>query len=189
MSICKKLIAGASLGCDSSLNKRYAQEVVVINKDDLTSIVKTISADTKYTHSVTFEMKASAKGFKFVMPANGSGVFGSVEKSTSDLGLVQYNHIANMLMFGVDETSKGILESFDKGRYVVAMKIGNVVEIYGIDNGLSTADYTLDIQGGAGASAIQLSSGEGFEESNLPLVYTAGVGGDPLADFDSAFAG
>lgn len=177
-----------TLGCEATINKRYAQEVVIINKDDLTAVTKTISSDTTYSHNVQFELKSNAKGFKFIMPANGSGVFGSIEKSTSDLGLVQYNHIANMLMFGADETSKGVLESFDKDRYVVAMKIGDVVEIYGIDNGLSTADYTLDVQGGAGASAIQLASGEGFEESNLPLVYKPATGGDALADFDTAFA-
>ncbi|CAM3233474.1 hypothetical protein [Empedobacter stercoris] len=189
MSICKKLIAGLSLGCESTINKRYAQEVVLINKDDIATVTKIISADTKYSHNVTFDLKASAKGFKFILPANGSGVFGSVEKSTSDLGLTQYNHIANMLIFGADETSKGVLESLDKGRMIAVLKIGDIIEVYGIDNGLSTADYTLDIQGGAGASAIQLSSGEGFEESNLPLVYTAGEGGDPLADFDAGFAG
>lgn len=189
MSICKKLISGATLGCEATVQKRYAQEMVIINKDDLATITKTISADTKYSHTVTFDLKASSKGYKFAFPTNGSGAFGSTEKSTSDLGLVQYNHIANLIIFGVDETAKGILESLDKGRFVVAMRIGDIIEIYGIDNGLSTADYTLDIQGGAGASAIQLSSGEGFEESNLPLIYSAGVAGDAIADFDSAFAG
>lgn len=190
MSICKKLTAGMTFGCGTSIDKRYAQEVVLINIDDIdtSSITKEISDAGEYKHNVSFELKDGKTGYKFVFPANGSGVFGSVEKSQSDLGIVQYSHIANMIMIGADETAKGVLESLDKGRVIALLKIGQVVEVYGIDNGLSTGDYTLDLQGGAGASAITLVSGEGFEEANLPFVYKPAQGGDVMADFDSTLA-
>lgn len=187
-NICGKLAGGMSVGCGSDIQKRYAQEVVIINKDDIATSTKTFSTGEAGQHNVTFTLKASKTGYKFEFPANGSGVSGTVDKTTSDLGLVQYNHNVNILAIGAGEDMKAILTSLDTGRYVVAMKIGSVIEIYGLDNGVSTGDYTLDLAGGAGATVVTLTSGEGREESFLPLIYKPAGAGDAVADFDSLFA-
>lgn len=186
-NFCGKIVDGLTLDCTSSVLKRYDQKAVVINKDDIANFTIEIDNTSNYKYNVAFELKEGKKGYTIELPANGSGIFGQAEKTTSELGLVQYNQIVNMIVFGADEKTKGTLANLDLGRYVVALKIGNIVEIYGIENGLSTGDYTLDIQSGNGASAITLVSGEMFLESKLPLVYKAESPSTASADFDAEF--
>ena len=187
-NFCGKIKAGLTLDCTSTVVKRYDQKLVIINKEDISSFtIEVDNTGVAYKYNVAFELKEGSKGYTIELPANGSGIFGTVEKTTSELGLVQYNQIVNLVAFGVDEQTKGTLANLDLGRYVVALKINNTVEIYGIENGLSTGDYTLDIQSGNGASALTLASGEMFLESKLPLVYKATAPSTPSADFDSEF--
>lgn len=193
MSVCAKLINGQNSAC-TTLVRRYAQSVILINKEDISSytIKETdySQPDPTCAYSVQFKLKPGTKGYLFRGSENGSSFFGTYDKSSSELGgLPQYKHNANMIIVGADEEAKCILSSLDKGRYVAVYKFAdNSIEVYGIENGLSTADYSYDVQGGGGGSAMVLSSSESSPESKLPLIYKPQQGGDALADFDSLFA-
>ena len=63
----------------------------------------------------------------------------------------------------------------------------DTVEVYGIENGLTTGDYTYDVQEGGGGTPVILSSLEDAPENYLPLVYEPQSGGSANADFDSNF--
>ena len=81
-----------------------------------------------------------------------------------------------MLAGGVSEAVKCILDSIDKGSFVAAFQLGDgTVEILGIENGLTTGDYTYDVQGGGGGTAVVLSSLEDAPERYLPLIYESAV--------------
>lgn len=134
-----------------------------------------------------FSLKEGETGYRFSGAENGSVYFGRFNKSTSDLGLTQYAHEVQMLIVGADEQSKCILESLDKGQYVVALQFTDgTVEIYGLENGISTGDYTYSVQENGGGTAIVLASNENSPESSLPMVFEPATG-DASAIFDSAF--
>ena len=81
---------------------------------------------------------------------------------------------------------KSLLDKLDRGSFVVACQAKDgTVEIYGLENGLTNADYTYDIQGGNGGSALVLQSMENSQEGVLPYTYKSL---DASADFDSLFA-
>lgn len=192
-SICAKLLVGQDSACQV-LKRRYFQQAVVINRSDIdptsVTIEKTdyeaVTPECKY--NVAFSLKEGKTGYKFIGPANGSNFFGSTAKATSTLGFPQYIHNGNILLVGATESAKCILESLDKGSFVVAYQFTDgTVEIYGFEFGLATGDYTYDIQGGGGGSAIVLSSNENAPENYLPLIYKAAVPGGEGADFDAAF--
>jgi len=191
-SICAQLLAGQNSVCEP-LKRRYYQQVVLINKSDIDTftITKTDydSPTPTCAYTVSFELKPDKTGFMFLGPENGSNFFGSFDKTTSDLGFSQYNHNASMLIVGATEDAKCILDSLDKGSFVAAYQFTDgTVEIYGMENGLATGDYTYDIQSGGGGSLIVLSSLEVAPENTLPLVYVSSVPGQESEDFDDAFA-
>lgn len=191
-SICAKLFNTFDASCEAPARKYY-QQAVLINKSDIETI--TISKPDYQTptcaYSVEFALKSGTTGYMIQGPEAGSNFLGSFDKSRSDLGYPQYIHNAQILMAGVNEEAKCILDSLDKGSFVVALQLkdeNETVEIYGITKGLTTGDYTYDIQGGGGGTAILLSSLEDAPESMLPLVYVSAVPGQEGADFDSSFA-
>jgi hypothetical protein len=189
---CATLLAGQNSAC-TTLKRKYYQQVVVMNKSDLENVVVTktdFDAPTpECSYKVTFNLKDGKTGYLFAGSENGSVYFGSFDKSTSDLGFPQYLHKINMLVVGADEQAKCILDALDKGLFVVAAQFTDgTVEIYGIENGLSTADYTYDVQGGGGGSVIVMNSLEATPEGSLPLVYESAVPGNEDADFNDLFA-
>lgn len=190
-SICAKLIADQDFSCISPVRK-YVQQFVAINKSDIDEYTINKTDSTSETpecvYNVEFTLKEGKKGFFFQLPENGTSVFGTFDKSRSDLGYTQYIHNVNAFVAGASEQAKCILEALDKGSYVVALQLADgTVEIYGIENGLSTGDYTYDIQTNGGGTAIILSSNESTPENNIPLVYKPAEGGNADADFNSAF--
>lgn len=192
ISPCATLIVGQDATCVTP-KRKYYQQAVVINKADIASytVTKTdYDAPTPTcSYKVTFELKDGKTGYLFAGSENGSVYFGSFDKSTSDLGFAQYMHKVNMIVMGADEAAKCALDALDKGLFVIAMQFTDgTVEIYGIDNGLSTPDYTYDVQGGGGGSAIVLQSLEATPEGSLPLVYESAVPGQETEDFDALFA-
>jgi|AntDeeMetagen681_2_1112603.scaffolds.fasta_scaffold02528_3 hypothetical protein len=192
LPLCARLGVGQDISC-VPVQRKYFQQAVVINRTDIAeyTINKTDydTAPETPLYNVEFTLKAGAQGYRFSGSENGSIYFGRYNKSTSDLGLPQYSHEVQMLVAGASEEAKAILESLDKGSYVVAMQFGDgTVEVYGIQNGVSTGDYTYSIQENGGGTPIVLSSNDGSPESSLPLVYKSTVAGDEEADFDSAFA-
>lgn len=191
-SLCAKLLSGQDASCESP-KRRYFQQAVVINKSDIDSYtINRTDFDAENptcAYNVQFVLKEGKTGYLFQGPEAGSSYFGTFDKTLSDLGFNQYNHNVNMVVIGATEAAKCILEALDKARLVVALQFTDgTVEIYGIENGLSTGDYTYDVQTNGGGSAIILSSSETAPENFLPMVYAPQPGGDAGADFDSLFA-
>jgi hypothetical protein len=187
-SICGTLKAGLDLSCVAP-TRRYYQQAVIINKADIETI--TVNPPTAETcaYTVEFSLKDGKTGYRILGGANGSTFKGMFAKSVNDTtGIVEYIHTAQLLIAGVDAATKCVLDALDKGSYVVALQIGNTVEIFGIQNGLTTGDYTYDVQEGGGGAAIPLQSREDAPEGYLPLVYESAVPGSEVADFDDMFA-
>lgn len=189
-SLCAKLFNGFDASCDAPTRKYY-QQAVLINKSDIETytITKPDYGTPTCNYKVAFTLKSGATGYKFIGPEAGSNYFGSYDKTRNDLGYAQYIHNTQILIAGVDETTKCILDSLDKGSFVVALQLKDgTVEIYGVVNGLTTGDYTYNIQEGGGGTSVQLSSLEDAPESSLPFVYESAVPGSESADFDANFS-
>lgn len=189
-SLCAKLVNGLDVSCDAPTRKYY-QQAVIINKTDIADYTITLpDAETETCdYKVAFELTPGTTGYRILGPEAGSTFYGSFDKTRSDLGYAQYIHNTGILITGVTEEVKCVLDSLDKGSFVVAMQLKDgTVEIYGIVNGLSTGDYSYNIQEGGGGTQIILSSLEDAPESNLPLVYESAVPGQESEDFDDAFA-
>src|SRR5690606_14160736 len=189
-SLCAKLFNGLDVSCDAPVRKYY-QQAVIINKSDIDDYTITLpNAETEEcNYKVAFELKAGTTGYRILGAEAGSSFYGSTDKSRSDLGYAQYIHNVGILVAGVTEEVKCILDSLDKGSFVVALQLKDgTVEIYGIVNGLTTGDYSYNIQEGGGGTQIILSSLEDAPESNLPLIYESAVPGQETEDFDDAFA-
>lgn len=189
-SVCGTLKNGQDASCLTPL-RRYYQQAVVINKTDIDTFT-IVAPNAELTpdvcaYTVEFTLKEGKTGYLFAGSENGSTYKGYFDKSQSDLGFPQYAHNVQMLVVGADEAAKCVLDALGKGRYVVALQIGEVVEIYGIQNGLMAGDYTYDIQEGGGGTPIILSSAETAPEGLLPLVYKSSVPGSEVADFDDLF--
>lgn len=189
-SICAKLTGGFDASCEAPVRK-FHQQAVIINKSDIlqSSIVTSKPEAGVCAYNTQFQLKPGTTGYSFKGPQAGSNFYGSHDKSRSDLGFPQYIHTAQILIVGVSEASKCILDSLDKGEFVVALQLTDgTVEIYGLRNGLTTGDYTYNLQEGGGGTPILLSSLENAPENDLPLVYKPALDGDANADFDSLFA-
>lgn len=189
-SICAELQDGFDLSCIRNLVKKYAQEAVIINYNDIDHSVSVPSGIDGETcdYTVQLTLKPGKTGVRVKLPGSGSSIKGFTAKSKDDNSFVQYLHQVQILAAGVTAAQKCILDKLDHGSYVVAVQAGQTVEIYGLQNGLSTGDYTLDIAEGGGATLIVLQSDENAQESYLPLVYKPQTGGDAVADFDELFA-
>lgn len=184
--ICATLISGLDASCPVNLARKYYQEMVVMNADDIdtTTVVQTLTAGN---HNVEFSLKTGKTGYKFILPESGGSIFGSFDKTTNEsFGTPQYIHKINYAVIGVDGVTKSILRTLDKGSFIVAARIKgtSIIEIFGIQNGLINADYTFDLVGGSGGSVLVLQSMENAPETHIPFVYKSV---DPVADFDSAF--
>lgn len=191
LPLCARLGSGQDASC-TPVQRKYYQQAVLINKTDIASytITKTDYETAPETplYNASITLKEGAKGYRFTGAENGSVYFGRVNKSTSDLGLTQYAHEVQMLIVGAGEDSKAILEAIDKGSYVVALQFKDgTVELYGLENGISTGDYTYSVQENGGGAPIILSSNESSPESSLPFVYVSDTPGQEVEDFDAAF--
>lgn len=192
-STCGKLFEGMDVSCEI-IKQKYFQQAVIINKSDIDpdSIVfkepdYTI-ATPECKYNVTFKLKTGKKGFMFKGSEKGTSVFGTYDKTDSEISLPQYNHVVNIVLVGADEKTKCILASLDKGLFVVALQFTDgTVEIYGMENGIGTGDYTVDLQGNGGAILIPLTSNENTPENRLPSVYASTPAGQENEDFNSLF--
>lgn len=189
-SICGTLKSGADYSCAAPLRK-YAQQISIINKSDIDTV--TITAPNGAlgicAYKVSFTLKATKKGFHFLGSQNGSTYKGYTDVSTNEtFGTPDFKHNVQMLVAGVKEADKCILDGLIRGNYVVAMQFADgTIEIYGIQNGLSMVDGTYDIQDGGGGAVMVLASKDDSPEGYLPLVYVSAVPGQEIEDFDSDF--
>jgi len=186
-SICAKLISGYDADCVSSA-RRYYQQAVVINKSDIQAFSITMPSEDRCEYFVQFALKPGTTGYLFRGASAGSSFLGSYSKSRSDLGQPQYTHNVQLLVLGVTQDSKCILDALDKGLYVVALQLTDgTVEIFGMEHGLTTGDYDYNVQEGGGGSIINLQSLDVAPENKLPVVYQSETSGGEEADFDSLF--
>ena len=189
-AICAELDGVVDLSCIRTLVKKYFQEIVIINFNDIDRTASVINqAGALCDYSVSMVLKAGKKGVMLKLPENGNTIRGSYAKSTSDLGFIQYLQTVQILIAGVTKEIKCILDKLDRGRYVVAAQLADgTVEIYGYENGLTTGDYTFDLVEGGGGAKIPLQSKDVEQESLLPLIYKPVVPGSENADFNEQFS-
>ena len=190
-SICGTLKNGQDASCVAPA-RRFYQQAVVINKADIDpeSVVLSVptAEDPDCLYNVQFSLKDGKTGFRFTGPESGSSYKGYFDKTLSDLGFPQYKHNAQVLIVGSTEEAKCILDSLSKGKYVVVYQFTDgTVEVYGFENGLTTGDFTYDVQEGGGGTAIVLSSLDIAPENYVPLVYQSTPPGSENADFDANF--
>lgn len=191
-SICGTLTAGQDNSCLTVVQRKYYQQLVLINRSsiDPDSIVVTVPTEEapECAYNVQFSLKDGETGYRFTANESGSSIKGFFDKSRDDNGNLQYNHQVQALIMNVLEESKCILSALDKGNFVAALQNGNTIEIFGLYNGLTTGDYTFDTQEGGGGTLITLSNLEDNQESFLPFVYKSDPAGSEIADFDANFS-
>lgn len=191
-STCSKLKQGQDTSC-LSLKRRYIQQAVFLNMDDIDPATIVIAEETESVpcaHTVQFALKTGKTGYLFRGNENASSFKGYADKTTQEtFGNPDYIHHVQIPMAGVDEKAKCILTQLDRGNYVIAMQYSdNTIEIFGMESGLKTDDYTYDPQEGGGGSLIVMSSRDFAPEPKLPFVYKSLVSGGEVADFDDLFA-
>ena len=190
-SLCGTLKNGQDASCVAPA-RRFYQQAVIINKSDIdpaTVVLSVPAVDSEECeYNVSFSLKSGKTGLRFTGPESGSSYKGYFDKTNSDLGFPQYKHNAQLLIVGSTEEAKCILDSLSKGKYVVVFQFTDgTVEVYGFENGLTTGDFTYDVQEGGGGTAIVLSSLDIAPENYVPLVYKSLVPDGENADFDSNF--
>lgn len=189
-SICGKLLNDLDFSCVKPVSKYYQQAVFFSLFDvDTKTISLPDAEDETCAYSVEFSLKAGTTGYRVTGAEAGSSFYGSASKTRGDLGYAQYIHNVGILIAGLSEQAKCFLDSLDRGMYGVALQAKDgTVEIFGIQNGLTTGDYEYNITEGGGGTQIILSSLEDSPESYLPLLYKSSVPGQESIDFDDAFA-
>ena len=189
---CQQLRQGQSNDCNAKPNKYY-QQVVLVNRDDVLNkliLTSSVSIEDVYTcrHRVLFNLKENKKGFRFTVNENASSIFGNSEKTIQD-GIPQYLHSVSIIVSGVDEQTKCLLDQLDYSDYFAALQFyDGTIELFGFEFGLSTSGYTYDAMNGGGGSVIQLKSISEALENYLPFVYRSSIDGSEIADFDNNFA-
>lgn len=188
--VCDELTGKIDYSCNRNYAKKYYQEAVFINHNDIDKEGSVVGSSTSTTCDYTVQMilKSLKKGVQVKLPETGNAIKGYTNKSKTDNGLVQYLHQVQFLMLGASTEAKCQMDKLDHGRYAVALQLRDgTIEIYGWDEGLTTGDYTYDIAAGGGGSLIVLQSDDDAQESMLPLVYKPQTGGDANADFNEQF--
>ena len=165
--------------------RKYYQEVVLVNKEDVNQSVLLFDIQQNCANRVLFNLKGNLKGFRFTSAVNGTSILGSFGKITSGAS-VEYEHRLQIVMFGADEATKCLLRGLDFGNYFGAVQIGKVVEIYGFEYGLTTDDYDWNITEMGGAVIINLISRQTALENSPPLVYFSNRG-TAIEDFNNLF--
>lgn len=188
--ICVELTGAIDNSCIRSTPKKYLQEAVIINFNDIdkeNSVVGGVGS-LACDYTVQMVLKDGKKGVKVRLPDTGNSIKGYVNKSKAENGWIQYLHQIQLLLLGASAEAKCTMDKLDHGLYAVALQQSNgTVEIFGYDEGLSTADYTSDITVGGGGNLVVLQSSEDAQESMLPLIYKPAALGDANADFNEQF--
>lgn len=186
-SLCAKLNNDHDATCIAPVRK-YFQQAVLINKTDIDTMTITPPTTGTCAYNVAFALKTGTKGWKMIGPEAGSNYHGGFDKSRSEIGYAQYSHNTQLLVAGNSEATKCIIDSLDKGSFVVALQLTDgTVEIFGAVNGLTTGDYTYNLQENGGGVPIILASIDNSPEPYLPLIYKSAIANQEGIDFDAAF--
>ncbi len=181
---CIKIHKGQELGCKAWVRK-YFQQLILINKDDVNTfnILSKVNGDGSFRHRIQFDLKAGKTGYRFTGLESGNSFFATFSKEI-DENIPQYLHELQLPVLGATEETKYIIKTLDWANYFAAIQLNNgQIEIYGFENGITTGNYTYDLQGNAGGSFIPLESKD--LEDEPPFVYYSLTPGD---DFDTLFS-
>lgn len=190
---CIKLYTGQDNAC-KVVYKKYYQQVVLVNKDDVEShVISTASvlggvfSVGSIPHRIRFSLKEDKTGYLFRGPENGNNYFATFQKETDD-NIPQYIHNVQLPIIGAEESTKALLRTLDLAKYFAAIQyMDGTVEIYGFENGLSTDDYEFDLANGGGGSFINLISLDNGLEDDPPYIYVP-ITGTANEDFNNLFA-
>lgn len=184
---CFKLIKGQNSACDSYVRKYY-QQVVLINKDDVDNYLilnPALKLRLGCRYSIAFQLKVDKKGIRYTATEKGNAINGFFSKRERE-GIPQYKHSVQIPLFGVSEDVKCQLHHLDFSEYFAVLQTyDNVIEVFGFENGLEPDDYEFNIQNGGGAILL-LTSREDSLEDMQPLVYRNSTGTE-VSDFDNDF--
>lgn len=191
MSVCDKIRSGLDMSC-GGFNKRYAQQLVLVNRADVEEksiLTPLVNIDDSYEcrHRVYFKLFDGKTGYRFTLNENATAIFGTVEK-TVEQNIPQYLHLVNMVLLGVSEETRCLLTQLDYSDYFAALQYGDVIEIYGFDYGLSTADWVYDPANSGGGAILKLQSLDDSLEDEMPYIYRSSTPGGEIMDFDNNFA-
>lgn len=189
---CIKLHSGQDSAC-KTWAKKYYQQIILVNKDDVLNfnilLQKVGLAEdvfgpgfSGYVHRIRFQLKPEKTGFLFRGSENGVSFFATFSKQNSE-NIPQYKHDLQLPVFGATEETKGILKELDNADYFAAIQLTDgTIEVYGFENGLTSSDYTYDVQGNLGGSFIPLQSKD--LEDEPPYIYNSET---PEQDFNNLF--
>jgi len=198
--ICGKLKSGQDNACPENIVKGYVQEIVLVNLDDVKERgISSICDGTDTEHRAGVVLDVGTQGYRFTGAKLGNQIRGWSSKSVDDSGYPIYTHHVQIILLGVNEEQKCILKNLDFGLYAgflklksypdaVATEIQEAVEIFGLKNGMGTADYDYDITESNGVIVIELFSSEGNEEPAPPYMYVSETIGNEVTDFDDEFS-
>lgn len=188
--VCDKLRNGLDLRC-IPIAKKYYQKIVLINRADveLKRIVTSytdINGDYFCANRVYFKLFENLKGFSFKINENSFSIFANFEKTEVE-NTAQYNHSVNVVIAGVTEDIKCLLQQIDKGDYFgVAQFYDGTIEVFGFEYGLKSAGYNFDPHNSSGGIVIKLSSNTDALEDFPPFIYK-NQNGTETEDFDNDF--
>ena len=188
MSICAEILKGFDLECVGAEFKKYYQQIVLVNKNDVDEFY--INSSTSYNR-IYFNLLAGKTGYLFRGSENGSSFTASFQKR-EDKGIVYYSHRLQLPIVGVNEASKTMLKQLDFSKYFAAIHFKDgTIEIHGFKNGLKTDGYTYEPQGMGGAMIPLISR---YDEYDPPYTYYPGLGvatgweEQAIEDFNNLFA-
>lgn len=191
-SPCAKIKKGMDFACARPSGQFY-QQMVIINYDDIDQT--TVNAPWKEGYDedcpgkVSFALHSGKTGYDFKFPEKGNNIYGKADFSTSEKGYVDFLHVVNTLVAAKSVDEKCTVDGLLKGKFVIALQYlsgGNEsVEIYGLQNGLTIPEGSIDPANEGGISPVEFTSSENAPEDYIPLIYDST---DPVADFDSQFA-
>lgn len=178
---CVSLIKGLDLNCLDEFFRKYYQNVILINRNDVNQFQITTNTTQ---HRIRFNLSAGKTGYLF-SNSETVGILKAKFSKNEAKGINTYRHSVDIVVSGTSENIKTLLKQLDNSDYFAAIQFkSGDVEIYGFENGLGSSGYEYDATSGVGGSVINLVSK--FDEYEPPYLYYSN---DITGDFDDLFAG
>lgn len=168
--------------------KKYEQEFVLVNKADVKSYIISLKSQNNCQNRVYFNLNESKKGLRFSASDRSDSIRGLFNKVTKG-SIVEYEHTVESILFGNDESTKCLYRALSTGDYFIALQVGNTIEIYGFEFGLTLSDDVWDLTESGGVIPITFKSEDEAFENSPPLIYKSPMKSTstPVKDFDDLF--
>jgi len=167
MSICGKIIQGATFNCDAPIVPGVDERLILVNKNDMDDAV--ITYDITDAYIITDIVLATGiQGWAFEGNRQSLNPQYDFIPQTVSVG---YDHTVNFLAFDVSPAQKDNLEKMGLGKMVAIIENNqgrkggngdNFFEVYGLDTGLEVITMSripMDVETGA-AFSIQLKTSD-----------------------------